>query len=129
MAKWWLYIEPMAIYIVLNTSLLSLSNIQSLFRAFYAMRYIDDAKGWLYFCSSPLLYHTRKVMTWAPFRPANTVNVCSVCSPERLFAEKNVLSGSKRQIGGVCYFEQRWRRPWGLFQNAKGTLYRQLYGR
>ncbi len=36
-------------HLILITRLLSLSKIRSLFRAFYTMRYIDDAKGCLYF--------------------------------------------------------------------------------
>ncbi len=35
--------------LVLITHLLSLSKIRALLRAFYTIRYIDDAKGWLYF--------------------------------------------------------------------------------
>ena len=36
-------------HLVLITHLLSLSKIRALLRAFYTMRYIDNAKGWLYF--------------------------------------------------------------------------------
>ncbi len=36
-------------HLVLITRLVSLGKIRALLRAFYAMRYIDDAKGWLYF--------------------------------------------------------------------------------
>ncbi len=36
-------------HLVLITHLLSLSEIRALLRVFYTMRYIDDAKGWLYF--------------------------------------------------------------------------------
>ncbi len=34
-------------HLVLITHLLSLSKIRALLRAFYTMRYIDDAKRWL----------------------------------------------------------------------------------
>ena len=36
-------------HLVLITHLLSLSKIRALLRALYTMRYIDNAKGWLYF--------------------------------------------------------------------------------
>ncbi len=50
-------------HLILTTRLLSLGNILTLLRAFYTMRYIDDAKGWLILLrSTPLLYHIRKVM-------------------------------------------------------------------
>ncbi len=48
MAKW-LYIEPMAIWSYIIAHLLSLSKIRALLGAFYIMRYIENAKGWLYF--------------------------------------------------------------------------------
>ncbi len=43
------------------THLLSIAKIQALLRAFYTMRCIDYAKGWLR--RTPLFYHIRKVIT------------------------------------------------------------------
>ncbi len=40
-----LYIQPYYCHLVLITHLLSLSKIRAFLRAFYTMRYIDDAKG------------------------------------------------------------------------------------